>query len=79
MVCLHGGRCSHVGNQSKCICSEGYHGKHCELKLTGVNHLLVLMVLHVLIMVTWCTVSVQSGLSGGTVKKVGRISYGAFP
>ena len=32
MVCLHGGRCSHVGNQSKCICSEGYHGKHCELK-----------------------------------------------
>ena len=49
-----------------------------SLKLTGVNHLLVLMVLHVLIMVTWCSVSVQSGLSGGTVKKVGRISYGAF-
>ena len=40
-------------------------------KLTGVNHLLVLMVLHVLMMVTWCSVSVQSGLSGDTVKKVG--------
>lgn len=40
-------------------------------KLTGVNHLLVVMVLHVLIMVTWCFVSVQSGLSGDTVKKVG--------
>lgn len=49
-------------------------------KLTGVNHLLVLMVLHVLMMVTWCSVSVQSGLSGDTVKKVGgKFFLGCFP
>lgn len=31
MVCLHGGRCGLVGNQTQCICPQGYHGQHCEL------------------------------------------------
>ena len=32
MTCLNGGSCHHVGNISECICIDGYHGHHCEIK-----------------------------------------------
>ena len=32
MTCLHGGRCVNEGNQTMCVCREGYHGRRCEVR-----------------------------------------------